>query len=198
MIRSAGMTINTMYISPKANPCEEKTILDRLEKISREGAIILGDFNARHEIWKEKVIWRKEQLGELAKQWKGRSLSLMSPPISPEGGAVHQMLCVKKRHEVKKARTGIVDIGNNSDHRPITVTVESINGKEKEIEPFQNARIKTKMASCEKNHFRKGNTKLVEELKKCRTEEEPVTTYRKNPKSFSSSGKVQGIGNLQG
>lgn len=48
-IRTRGMTLTGLYISPKATKEDEKSIRTAIDNLSRGRAIIIGDLNARHK-----------------------------------------------------------------------------------------------------------------------------------------------------
>lgn len=57
-IRVKEVTIRDIYISPHAKEQEEGEVLEKIERMSRGKASIIGDVNARHKSWDRKANTR--------------------------------------------------------------------------------------------------------------------------------------------
>lgn len=45
------MTVSTICISPETSKWEEEDVSDGLNRVAGQRAVIMGDWNAKHELW---------------------------------------------------------------------------------------------------------------------------------------------------
>lgn len=70
-IRTAGIVILVVYISPRASVGEEQDKFQHVKRLSRRPSVIMGDLNARHIAWDTKPDYKGLRLTSWAKtnQW---------------------------------------------------------------------------------------------------------------------------------